>query len=271
MWSLGNVFAARAGRQLGPIVTLAWVMLVGLVLLGVGLLFGPGVRWSGRTVAWLAVGGVGNAVGLLLLYRALRTGSMGVVMPLVSTEGGLAALIAVVGGQSIGLVTAAAMAIVVLGVVLTTPRRAGVHGGAADDRRAAVIAAVAALCMSGSMYATGRAGSLVPLAWAVVPPRLVGVALVTLPLVLSGRLRRPSGRVALWLVVAGVCEVGGFLLFAWGARGGNIAVAAVLSSLTGAMGVGWGRLAFAERLRPLQLLGVLVIFAGVATVSATTA
>ena len=64
--------------------------------------------------------------------------------------------------------------------------------------------------------------------------------------------------------------MGGFLLYALGARA-SIPVAAVLSSLTGAMGVGWGRLAFAERLRPLQLAGVVVIFGGVAVISATTA
>jgi drug/metabolite transporter (DMT)-like permease len=279
VWSLGNLFATRAAHALGPVITLAWVMLVGLALLAVALPFGAAPTFSGSAIVWLAIGGIGNAVGLLLLYRALRLGAMGVVMPLVSTEGGLAALIAVLAGQPIEAVTAVAMLVVVAGVVMTSPRDgpdpadealvAGVRGLARNDRRAAAIAGVAALSMSLSMYATGRAGSLVPAGWAVLPPRLIGVLVVTLPLLATGRLPWPRRSHLGWLCVAGACEVGGFLLYALGARA-SIPVAAVLSSLTGAMGVGWGRLAFGERLRPLQLAGVAVIFAGVATVSATS-
>lgn len=282
VWSVGNLFAVRSTHALGPIVTLAWVMLVGLVVLGAALaLGGPPPHLSAPAVVWLLVAGVGNAGGLLLLYGALRIGRMGVVMPLVSTEGGLAAAIAVVAGQPIGVVAAVAMVVIVAGVVMTSPRASDdrltqpprPHGLSGNDRRAAAIAAVAALSMSVSMYATGRAGSLVPVGWAILPPRLVGVLLVTVPLAVTGRLwrpRLPGRRAAGWLCVAGVCEVGGFALYAVGARH-SIPVAAVLSSLTGAMGVGWGRLAFAERLRPVQLAGVLVIFVGVAVVSATTA
>jgi len=280
VWSLGNVFAARAAHALGPMVTLAWVMLVGLAILAVALPLGGAPALSGSSALWLAIGGGGNVAGLLLLYRALRTGAMGVVMPLVSTEGGLAAVIAVIGGQSIKAATAGAMVLVVAGVIMTSPREgpdpadealvAGVRGLMRDDRRAALIAAVAALSMSFSMYATGRAGSLVPAGWAVLPPRLIGVLVVTLPLFAARRLRRLGVAEAGWLAVAGACEVGGFLLYTLGART-SIPVAAVLSSLTGAMGVGWGRLAFGERLAPLQLAGVAVIFAGVAVVSATSA
>jgi drug/metabolite transporter (DMT)-like permease len=271
VWSLGNMFAARAAHALGPLVTLAWVMLVGLVVLGVTLAVGGSApALAGGTVAWLALAGAGNAAGLLLLYRALRIGQMGVVMPLVSTEGGLTALIAVIAGQSIGAVAALAMVGIVAGVAMTSPRRS--PGQGVNDRRAAAITAVAAVAMSLSMYATGRAGSLVPVAWAILPPRLLGVLVVTVPLALTGRLRRPpraGQRVGWWLGIAGVCEVAGFLLYALGARH-SIPVAAVLSSLTGAMGVAWGRLVFAERLRPVQLAGVAVIFAGVAVVSVTT-
>ena len=280
VWSLGNLFAARSAHQLGAASALAWIMLVGLGVLVVAIALGGSVpALSADTVAWLTLAGVGNAGGLLLLYRALRIGQMGIVMPLVSTEGGLTALIAVVAGQPITAAAAVSMVVIVCGAVMISPRRdsvppaRGPHRLSSDDRRAAAIAAVAAVSMSVSMYATGRAGSLVPLAWAILPPRLVGVLVVTVPLAATGRLRvpRPGGRrAAWWLCIAGTCEVGGFLLYALGARA-SIPVAAVLSSLTGAMGVGWGRLAFAERLRPLQLAGVVVIFGGVAVISATTA
>jgi drug/metabolite transporter (DMT)-like permease len=120
-----------------------------------------------------------------------------------------------------------------------------------------------------SLFATGRAGSLVPPAWAVLPPRLIGVVAIAIPLALRGRLRFPPGSGRL-LAIAGVCEVAGFLAFAAGARHG-IAVAAVVATLTGAFGAGLGRLLFGERLQRTQVLGVITIFVGVGTLSALTA
>jgi drug/metabolite transporter (DMT)-like permease len=61
--------------------------------------------------------------------------------------------------------------------------------------------------------------------------------------------------------------VGGFLAYALAARH-NIPVAAVLATLTGTFGTALGWRLFGERLRPRQLLGGVLIFAGVATLSA---
>ena len=52
-------------------------------------------------LAWLVIGGVGNAGGLLLVYRGLRVGKVGVVAPIASTEGAIAALIAILAGESL--------------------------------------------------------------------------------------------------------------------------------------------------------------------------
>ena len=62
-------------------------------------------------------------------------------------------------------------------------------------------------------------------------------------------------------------EVAGFFSYALGAKHG-IAVAAVMATLTGAFGALIGRLLYGERLRAAQLVGVALIMAGVATVSA---
>ncbi|HLY47647.1 MAG TPA: EamA family transporter, partial [Solirubrobacteraceae bacterium] len=137
------------------------------------------------------------------------------------------------------------------------------------DRRAAVWAVMCALSFGGSLFATGRAGAILPVAWAVLPPRVLGVAVITIPLALRGRVGVPTGTVRL-LVIAGICEVGGFVSYALGARHG-VAVAAVLSTLGGAIGAGIGRVVFGERLRRTQLIGVAVISVGVATITGLSA
>lgn len=271
IWAIGSIGASRAARAIGPPRTLAWVMLVGLCLMAFVLPFSRKPSLTVNSTVWLVLGGVGNVGGLLLMYRALRLGQLGVVMPIVTTEGGIAALIAIVAGRTVGAARSVALAATVLGVVLTASSR---RSPAADspryeDRRAAGWASLAALSFGIGLYATGRAGGLVPLAWAVVPPRVVGVLAVTFPLALSGRLARPHGCIR-WLLLSGAAEVGGFFAYAAGARHG-IAVAAVLATLTGTFGAAIGWVLFEERLRAQQLAGIVVIFAGVAALSALTA
>jgi drug/metabolite transporter (DMT)-like permease len=294
IWSVGTAFASRAARTLGPMLTLAWVMLIGLIALALVL------PWSGRAhlslaaIVWLVLGGAGNVGGLLILYHALRIGQMGVVMPIVSTEGGIAAVLSVIFGQPVTALGGIALAVTFVGVIMTAVTRRPTRGVRATataivtatptpawaaaavpiprghaDRRAAAWAAAGALSMGISLFGTGRAGHLLPTAWAVMPPRLIAVLGVTIPLALRREMRCTPGTPRL-LLVAGICEVGGFFAYATGARHG-IAVAAVLTTLTGAVGVGFGRLLFGERLQPTQLAGVVVIFAGVATLTAITA
>jgi drug/metabolite transporter (DMT)-like permease len=292
LWSIGTTFASRAARAMGSMLTLAWVMLVGLVALALVLPFSGSAHISGTSALWLFLGGAGNVAGLLLMYHSLRIGQMGVVMPIVSTEGGIAALIAILAGQTVGGVRGAALALTVVGVIMTAlarrpsdpdPAVAALAAGdepapghrdsvptpqGHGDRRAALWALVAALSFGISLYGTGRAGEVLPTAWAVMPPRVIGVLAITLPLLLRGELRIPRGTAHL-LVVAGLCEVAGFFSYATGASH-SIPVAAVLATLTGAFGAGFGRLLFGERLQNTQVVGIVVIFIGVATISAIT-
>jgi drug/metabolite transporter (DMT)-like permease len=285
IWSVGATFSSRAAQMVGPILTLAWVMLIGLVAMAVLLPLSSQPHLSGTALGWLAVGGIGNVTGLLVLYRSMRIGQLGVVMPIAATEGGIAALISALDGQSIGALVAVAMAVTVIGVVMTAiaraPKQVDVtpplpvvptdpvpHPAGHQDRRAAAWATLVAVLFGVSLFGTGRAGTLLPTGWAVLPPRALGVIAVTIPLALRGRLRwvAGSGRP---LVCAGLLEVGGFYAYAAGARS-DIAVAAVLSTLTGAFGALLGRLLFSERLRASQVAGVALIFAGVATITAVT-
>lgn len=304
IWSIGAIFTSRVSRTVGPMLTLAWVMLVGLVVLSLTLPFSGSAHISSRSALWLLLGGAGNVVGLLILYHALRIGQMGVVMPIVSTEGGIAAAIAIVTGQPVGVLRGVALALTVVGVMLTgmgrrrdepEPASAGPDAAAGalipqadepsgwrrsvvsaegvippprghQDRRAAAWAVLGALAFGVSLWGTGRAGGVLPTAWAIMPPRVIGVVAVTLPLAARWQLGIPRATVPL-LLAAGVLEVAGFFSYALGAKHG-IAVAAVLATLTGAFGALIGRLLYGERLRATQLVGVVLILAGVATVSA---
>lgn len=269
-WAAAMLTASRASRLVGAQATLAWVMLTGLVVVGpIALAQGRPSALDAGAAAWLAVAGAGNVGGLLLSYTSLRIGKVGVVAPITSCEGAVAAVIAVAAGERLGVWTAAALGVVVAGVVLAARPPAEREESGHDDPRAALLALAAAGAFGAWLYATGRASADLPLAWAVLPPRVLGVAAVTLPLLAVGRLR--LSRAALPFVVAsGLAEVGGFFAYAVGARHG-IAIAAVLASQFAALAALGAAVLFHERLGRVGIVGVVVTAAGVAAVSALRA
>lgn len=257
--------------MIDPLSVVAWVMLVGLVVSGpLALAHGVPARLHGGAWGWLILSGAGNVAGLIITYRALRIGQVALVAPLVSTEGAVAAVIAIVAGESIHPAAGLALAVAALGVCL-----ASVPAGGREQSRltrhpeTALLAGLAALTFGASLYATGRAGSQLPSAWVVLSARVIGVAALALPLALAGRLRLSRGALPL-VVTSGLCEVAGFFSYTGGARHG-IAVAAVLSSQFGTLAAIAGYALFGERLSRVQLAGVGAVIVGVAMVSGLTA
>lgn len=261
--------SSRSTKLIGSPAVVAWMMLVGLLVLLPPLLAGgvPAELDLGSGV-WLGLSGLCNVGGLLIIYLALQVEKVGIVAPISSTEGAIAALIAVAAGEAIGRRTGLALAVIVVGVVLSGIVRSE-HVEHAHGRRGALLALLAAASFGLGLYATGRVGTDLPVVWAVLPARLVGVVFVTVPLAVTSRLKLT--RRALPLVLAsGLAEVIGFTSFALGARHG-IAVTAVLASQFAAVAAIGGYLLFDERLTRVQLIGVALILGGVVMLTALTA
>src|SRR3954470_6773172 len=116
-FAASTLCSSRSSRMIAPASVLAWVMLFGsIATLPAVLLSGQPPDLSGEDGGWLAIVGVGNSVGLLLAYRALRIGKVGLVAPVVSTEGAIAAVLAVVAGEGLGPGTGALLALISAGV-----------------------------------------------------------------------------------------------------------------------------------------------------------
>jgi drug/metabolite transporter (DMT)-like permease len=273
-WATATLCSSRSTRMIGEAPVLGWVMVVGLVAVAPFVAAGPGPgALDAPTVGWLVLSGAGNAGGLLLTYRALRFGQVGIVAPIVSTEGAITAVIALLAGESLSSAVWATLAVIVAGIVLSSTHDDG-DGRAtavsrADARRAALAAIGAALAFGVSLYGTGRLSSELPIAWLILPARVAGVVAVALPLLLARRLRL-TRRAAPLVLVAGLCEVLGFVSFSLGARH-EIAVAAVLASQFAAVAAVAAYVLFGERLARIQVAGVAAIVAGVAVLSALQA
>jgi len=266
-WAGASLCAAGASRLIGAAAVLGWVMLVGFVVVA-PLTVASGIPHGlgAREIGWIAAAGAGNVAGLLCSYEAMRIGRVSLVTPILSTEGAIAAVLAVTTGETLGAGTALLLAAVAAGVVLASST-ASIETG--QPLRATLLACGAAACFGLSLFATARVSEALPLVWALIPARLVGVAVITLPSLATGRLRLTRAAAPL-VVVSGLCEVGGFASFALGARHG-IAVAAVLGSQFAAIAAVAAFFLFRERLRPLQVAGVVTIAVCVAALSALRA
>jgi drug/metabolite transporter (DMT)-like permease len=280
-WAISTLCSSRSSRIIDPTSVVAWVMASGLVV-AVPAVIAAGVpaHLDGAPGGWLLVSGGANVAGLMLAYRAMRVGQVSLVAPLVSTEGAIAAVIALIAGESIAPAVAAALAMIAAGVVVASvpppevdsagaPGRDPAHRGAEHHRAAFGFAAGAALLFGASLYATGKAGAALPSAWVALPARVIGTAVLLVPLGISRRLARP-GRALPFVLASGIAEVAGFYAYTAGARHG-IAVAAVLSSQFATLSVLVAYVLFKERLGQLQLAGVITVIVGVALLSALRA
>ena len=196
---------------------------------------------------------------------AFRRGKVGVITAIASTEGVIAAVIAVIFGAHLGLGTAAVLVAVAGGVMLAAWQPdASEH--AAAGIRSAVLAIPVALLFGVSLYATGRVGSEASVLWVLVPARLFGTVFMMAPLRLRGSLRL-TGRALPLVAGAAAGEIVGIVSYELGARHG-LAVAAVLGSQFAALAAVGAFLLFRERLSRFQLGGLIVIAAGAGLLAA---
>ena len=269
-WALGLLVTARASREIGAWSTLAGVMVVGLVVTVPLILLGGGAVTIGTNeLAIMVVIGLSNVGGLLLVYTALRGGNVAIVAPIVSTEGAIGALIAVLAGEQIAPGSGPILAAIAIGVFLASRERSTetMVGNRPKDStiRTAALALGAAAAFGLNIYFVSVLGGALPAIWTALPARLFGAFAVALPLVLIGKMR-VTRRAAPFVLVAGLAEVGGVVSLAIGAQD-SIAVTAVMASQFAALAVIAAVVFFHERVTRSQAVGIALIAVGVAALT----
>jgi drug/metabolite transporter (DMT)-like permease len=272
LWSVANVGSTRASREIGTASTVGVATSVGLLITIPGVLAAPIPALTGPDLAALGIAGFGGVVGLGFAYRALRIGKIGIVSALISTEGAIAATLAVLAGEVLRPVVGLILGVIAVGVVVLAVS----GGGAAEshrtrrldpaDARAAVLNGLAAAILFGAgLFAAGQlAGNLSPV-YAALPSRVGGFAFVLLPLLARRQLRVTRDGLR-WALIVGLADVVGILAFGMGARD-NTAVAAVLASQVAAVSTLAAFLFYHEHLSRRQVVGLVVVAIGVAALA----
>jgi drug/metabolite transporter (DMT)-like permease len=263
LWGASALVGAPGARALGPLASTVWVQLTGLAIaIPLAIAAGPP---HGPTSAWIAaaVSGLAYVGGGALWTLGVTRGDVGLVTMLISTDGAVAALVAIVLGERIAGQVVLPLLIVTTGVVLAT--RSG-----RSHRSVQPIAIWAGLggasCFAVTFVAGGHATALAT-PWILLASRSTGTALIVPLAAVTGRIRSPRG-VARSLISMAALDLAGFGAYILAARHG-IAIAAVLASQYALVAVLGGRLLYGEHLARIQRIGVGVTLLGMALVAIT--
>jgi drug/metabolite transporter (DMT)-like permease len=204
-------------------------------------------------------------LGLGCFYRALAIGTMSVVAPISSAGVALPVLVGLLSGDRPSPVAAVGLALIVTGVVLASREQHDTDEAAAAGR-ASIALALASAVGFGGFFALTDAPADASVLWTLVLARSAPIPFVA-AIVLLTRPALPSARFAL-----GLCAVGTIDLLATGliAVANTLGELSIVSVLGGMYPVATVLLAAAilhERLRPPQLVGVVLALGGVAAVA----
>jgi len=267
LWGVAGLVNGRASRLVGAPLAVAWALLTGAVIVGV-LAAGSGWQSDAEPADWLwgLAAGVGTIGGLLLSYESYRRGKLGVVAPIVATQGAIAAVLAVATGEPLGVGAGMALAVIVLGVVIVAGGEPAEEHAERGRERRSLVAPLVALAGAASfgfgLFSASQVGDDLNPFWVAFLPRVLGLAAVVVPVALWGGMRLPR---PVWplAAVGGALEVSGLVAFVVAARD-DAAVAAVMSSQFAIVTALGGYLLWGERIGRVQVAGVALVLAGVA-------
>ncbi|MFI5613406.1 EamA family transporter [Amycolatopsis sp. NPDC051903] len=257
---VGGLVARRA-----PFAAVALIGQVGGLVLALAVAPMLPAAASPADLGWGALSGVGTGVGMVFLFRGLARGAMSVVVPTSAVAGVALPVLAGVAflGERPALATWLGIAIAVpaLWLVSRTGTATGATAGpAVDGLIASVGIAVQYLALAQAGPAAG--------AWPLVAGRVAAI-LTLVPWAAFRGLRLPAARLTLFAALSGAAAALALLCYLLATRHQLVVIAVVLSSLYPVLPVLLGIFLLRERLRTLQVCGLVTAAAAVVLLTAT--
>jgi drug/metabolite transporter (DMT)-like permease len=271
-FAVATVGVSRLSTSIGTDQTVSATMSLGFVAIAIAAaVSGLPPHVPAATLFWLACAGVASLAGFALASAAFRYGGLAITVPVISTEGAIAAVIAIAAGERLRGIVAAGLVVVATGVLLATRGRDTGAATTRDGTRSVLLAMACAAVLGLSLYSIGHVSNDVPVVWVILPSRLAGFFLFVLPSAvnrsLGGGLRTRLRRSDLaWIVFAEAADLTGLWLYTLGARH-SIAVTAVIAAQASPLAVAFACVFLKERLSRMQTVGFAVITAGVVVVT----
>lgn len=270
---VADFVAGMTSRRMDSVQVGFWVQLLALPIAALMLLLvrPPLELWQ---LPWGLAAGVGSGLGLALLYRALATGAMSLVAPIVACAVVLPVLVSIARGESVTAVTAAGITAVLAGIVLASLQPAPVPGdptdtGVAGDRQAVILAIGAALAFGMFLVlidfgvTSSSTGSL----WTTSASRVSALGIQAVLVFLGPRRIVRPGTLLPALTGVAALDQGANTLLGLGAVTASYGIVTILFGLYPVVTALLGTFLLGERLTRLQASGATLAVIGVLLVS----
>ena len=265
-WGLPEVQLARAARNLGIVPTVIGSIVIGLVVTSPIIFFAGGLPHITGKGAVLIIGmGILTLAGYLVGFSAFQKGKLTIVAPTIACEGAVAALFAILLGETMDTRVLLLLPVAVIGVVL-----AAMGTSEEGQSSGAVRAAFAALIWGGILTMAAPVADEVGVIWGFVLVRVVALLLalpIGIKMGVTANARFDWKNVAAW----GIGDSIASLLYVAAADRGPVAVAGVLAAQFATVGVIVGMVFMKERLRLRQWVGIVTVIAAVTAIAAVGA
>jgi drug/metabolite transporter (DMT)-like permease len=272
LWGTSDFLGGTASRRLSPIGVVATSEAIGLLgPLAVAIATGGFTSPTGY-IGWALLAAGAGTCGIVAFYRALATGTMGVIAPIAALGVIVPVVVGLGQGDRPSVLQGVGIVVAIVGVVLASgPELRVAEGSRAAAARPLLLACVAAVGF-GFVFVALEHGAKSSTVMTLVVMRSASVLLLVgfAGFTGVGQLRI-SLRDLPMLAVIGGFDVGANATFAYASRHGLLSVVSVLSSLYPAVTVILARSVHSERLRAVQLAGVLGALTGVALIAAAGA
>jgi drug/metabolite transporter (DMT)-like permease len=272
-WGTADYMSRSQSERVGYYRTIIYSQLVTLITVIVLVpVISPALAFPLYPVLALLGAGVVNFAAFVFLYRAFHRGIVSVVAPVVYTYPAVTGVLAVaILGASLSFVQGVAIAGIIAGVILLSTRFSELYAyfrgtGAPSLTRGVGTAMGASLCFGVAYVGIGYAAPFVSFVLPVMFLRIIAISAAFLLAPVLKQDARPARLVfSKTMIAMGVLEAFGFLAFTFGisAAGSALPIVTALSGMGGAVAASYGLAFLKERLERNQMLGLLLLLAGV--------
>ena len=262
-WGTGDFSGGLASKHTSVLIVIMISQGVGaLCLLGGAFLFSESVP-PGSDLLIGAVAGLSGTLGLGALYRGLAIHQMGIVAPIAAAVTALVPVgigAVIEGWPAVTQMIGFGLAILAIWIMSRT-------GGRIHVQLSVLTLPVAAgLGFAGFLIGIDQASHHAVL-WPLVGARVAGIAMLFAVVMTRRQWETPSGGQVPVILLAGLFDATGNVLFVLAANVGRLDIAAVLSSLYPATTVLLAALILNERLNRQQWSGVVMALSAVALIA----
>lgn len=268
-WAVHDFLVRKIGQNTAILPMMLVVLAAGTVaLIGPALIWGDWGRMTGAALGYAVGAGFAYVLGMGGLYRAFSLAPVRLVAPILGAFPMISLGFAAMGGKAVTGLEIAAVLAIVGGIAVVALTAQDGHGAATKPGEAMIWSFVGTVGFATTFWLAQEAARLGGELPATLVPRLVALGLIALLALGTRAPLRALGGAGRTLVFMGVLDALAIGLVTASAKLPNPEYAAISSSLFGVLTILLAWRLLKERVAPLQWVGIVTVFVGIAVLSA---